>query len=149
MDLYWEGVGTAAEKSGRKNIDDNQPSVRDDDDGEPTKQEEQLTIATKPKVGSQKKEKKKKIKSTKKKAKDKRKLEALSTVGWKKKKKQTTPKLTPQLNQLALLQQQNKKLLETVELLKAKMETNANTSSEDAIVTIKNTRTMLTCYTSW
>ena len=105
VDLYREGVGTTTEKSSRNNINDNQPSVGDNKDGKPTDQEGLLTIAAKPKVGSQKNKKKKKIKSIKKAAKDKRKLEALSTVGRKKKQKRPTPKPTPQIDQLALLQQ--------------------------------------------
>ena len=105
MDLYREGVGTVTEKSGRNSIDDNQQSVGDDEDGKPTNQEGRRTIAAQSKVRSQKKEKKKKIKSTKKVVKDKRKLEALSNVGRKKKQKRPTPNLTPQIDQLALLQQ--------------------------------------------
>ena len=68
----------------------------------------------------------------------------LSTISRKKKQKQLTPQPTPPIDRLVQLEQQNTKLLESFELLKALMITNTKTRNDnnanDATVTIKNTR---------
>ena len=72
------------------------------------------------------------------------KSEALSTDNKKKKQKQSIPKPTVTVDRLLLLEQQNKKLKETIKFLKTATQTNTNTSNDnddDATKTEKHTST--------